>query len=62
VPVTPYRLCAYSDIDVLPVQELSYSGDAKAAVVKSRERSSFLNISHENHIIEILFPSLYLVR
>ena len=47
MPVPHNRPSAYSHIDVLPVQELSYSGDAKVAVMKSRERSSFLNITTE---------------
>jgi len=30
VPVSPYRPSAYSDIDVLPVQELSYFGGGRS--------------------------------
>jgi len=34
VPVLPYRPCADSDGDVLPVQELSHLGGAEVAGVK----------------------------
>jgi len=34
VPIPPYRPCAESDDDVLPVQEVSHLGGAEAAGVK----------------------------
>jgi hypothetical protein len=44
VPVYPYRRCAYSDGDKLPVQEVSQFEGAEAARVSPRELQVFLNI------------------
>jgi len=41
VPFYPYRRCAYSDDDELPVQEVSQFEGAKAAGVKPPELQVF---------------------
>ena len=48
VPFYPYRRCAYSDDDELPVQEVSQFEGAKAARVNPSRASSFLTIFYEN--------------
>ncbi len=55
VPISPFRPCAYSDDDVVPVKEITHSLEPSAATVKSLlNLHVFLTIFYENRNIQIL--------